>query len=80
MDKKELEKTCKFIDDSARVSVGILCKRIEVLQKTKNLTPELYKNLVKELIYETSRNLKKLLEVYFSIGKVEFKPKNPSKK
>jgi len=78
MNEKEIEKVTKFIDDSARVLVGTLLKRIEVLDKEKSLTPELYKVLVKELIYENSRQLKRLLEVYFKIGKLEFKerPKN----
>jgi len=80
MNNKELEKVYELVDHTAKTAVGILCKRVEVLEQNKSLTPELYKNLVKELTYESSRNLKKLLEVYFSIGKVEFKPKNSSEK
>jgi hypothetical protein len=80
MKEEEIKKVYKFIDDSARVLVGTLLKRVEVLDKAKNLTPELYKNLTKELIYENSRNLKRILDVYFKIGTVIFKqkPKNSS--
>ena len=80
MNNKDLKKIYELVDHTAKTTVGILCKRLEVLAENKSLTPELYKNLVKELTYESSRNLKKLLEVYFSIGKVEFKPKNSSEK
>ena len=76
-----LAKLNEFIDNSARVLVGTLLKRIEVLDKEKALSASLYKAISKELIYENARNLKKLLEVYSNIGKVEFKqPKNSSKK
>ena len=75
MNEYEFEKVIKFIDDSARVLVGTLLKRVEVLDKEKSLKAELYKSLTKELIYENSRQLKKLLEVYFKIGKIEFKSK-----
>lgn len=77
MNEKEFIKFNQFIDDSARVLVGTLLKRIEVLEKENSLTPGLYKSLTKELVYENSRNLKKILEVYFHIGQVQFKPKNP---
>jgi len=80
MDKTEIKKIYKFIDDSARVLVGTLLKRVEVLDRGKNLTSELYKDLTKELIYENSRSLKRILDVYFKIGTVTFKtkPKNSS--
>lgn len=81
MNEQEYERIMKFIDDSARVLVGTLLKRIEVLDKEKSLKVELYKSLSKELVYENSRQLKKLLEVYFKIGRVEFnaKPKHSEK-
>ena len=76
-----LEKLNEFIDNSARVLVGTLLKRVEVLEKEKALSPSLYKAISKELIYENARNLKKLLEVYNKIGKVEFKrPKDSENK
>ena len=80
MTKEEIKKVEKFIDDSARILVGTLLKRVEVLDKGNNLKPELYKDLTKELIYENSRNLKRILDVYFKIGTVIFKqtPKNSS--
>lgn len=69
----KLQKLNEFIDSSARVLVGTLLKRVEVLEKEKVLTSKLYKSLTKELIYENARNLKKLIEVYETVGKVEFK-------
>ena len=71
--KMELKKINKFFDERANTIVGILLKRIEVLEKEKVLTPNLYKALVKENIYEQFRVLKQLFEVIFKIGKVEFK-------
>ena len=73
------EKIYEFIDNSARVLVGTLLKRVEVLSKEKALTVDLYKALTKELVYENARNLKKLIEIYDIVGRVEFKPKNSSK-
>jgi len=70
---EKYEKIYNLIDYQAKVLVGTLLKRIEVLSKEKVFTPELYKALVKEQIYEQSRNLKKLIEVQLTIGKVEFK-------
>ena len=69
----ELKKINEFFDERARTIVGILLKRIEVLEKEKALTPSLYKSLTKENIYEQFRQLKELFEVKFKIGKVEFK-------
>jgi hypothetical protein len=62
----------ELIDKYAKNLVGILCKRVEVLEKEKALTPSLYKALVKETIYENTRNLKAFLEVYINIGTVKF--------
>ena len=69
----ELKKINEFFDERASTIVGILLKRIEVLEKEKVLTPSLYKSLVKENIYEQFRQLKELFEVKFNIGKVTFK-------
>ena len=68
-------KIIELINYQTKVLVGVLCKRIEVLEKEKVLTPELYKSIVKEHIYESARSLKKLIEVKFQIGKVVFKSK-----
>ena len=46
--KNFLTKQNGFLDVRAKTLVGKLLKRIDVLSLTKNLTPELYKNLVKE--------------------------------
>lgn len=63
------------VDEQARSLVGMCCKRVEVLQRQNSLTPDLYKALSKELIYENSRVLKKMLNIKLGIGKVEFKSK-----
>ena len=70
---EELIKINDLIDYQTKVLVGTLLKRIEVLAKENALTPNLYKALIKEHIYEQSRSLKKLIEVYLTIGKIEFK-------
>lgn len=67
------EKIYKIIDTETRALVGILCKRIEVLEKEKALSPNLYKSLSKELIYEYSRNLKKIIDLQSELFKLEFK-------
>jgi hypothetical protein len=69
------DKIQKIIDSQARNLVGILLKRIEVLEKEKALSPSLYKSLAKELVYENSRQIKALIRVHLEIGKVIFKSK-----
>lgn len=66
---EKYERLFTLIDEQAKVLVGVLCKRIEVLDKNNALTPKLYKDLAKEIIYEQSRVTKKFIE----IGRVEFK-------
>ncbi len=74
MENKELfEIINTVIDTESKALVGILMKRIEVLDKEKSLSPILYKSLVKENIYEFSRRLKTLLNLHIKIGRVEFK-------
>jgi len=70
---ENLEKIFKIIDEECRGLVGRLLKRVEVLEKEKTLTPNLYKSLTKENIYEFSRLLKKIIKLHIEIGKVEFK-------
>jgi len=70
----------ELINKYAKNLVGILCKRVEVLEKEKALTPSLYKAIVKEIIYENTRNLKALLEVYTNIGVVKFTSNDNSEK
>lgn len=64
-----------ILDDQAKTLVGVLCKRIEVLEKEKQLTPNLYKSLTKELIYEHCRFAKKLINLYLTVGTIVFKSK-----
>jgi len=59
----------ELLDSQAKTLVGILLKRVEILEKENSLTPALYKALVKEHVYEWTRTLKALI----SIGKVEFR-------
>lgn len=65
----------KLIDENAQVLVGQLLKRIEVLSDEQVLTPNLFKSLTREHIYEASRQLKKLVKIYLEIGKVTFTSK-----
>lgn len=73
MKMEDLKKIYEILDDQAKVLVGILLKRIEVLSEQNTFKPELYKALVKEHIYEQFRNLKKIIELQITIGRVEFK-------
>jgi hypothetical protein len=66
MENKEL---FEIIDLNAKTLVGVLLKRIELLEKENVLTPSLYKALIKEHVYESARNLKTII----TIGRVEFK-------
>ena len=65
---KNYEISEKFLDDILKKTsnslVGILCKRIEVLEKNKKLTPKLYKDIMKEHIYENARNIKALIQSF----------------
>jgi len=76
MEQKELY---DILDQFARTLVGVLSKRVEVLEKEDALNPNLYKALAKESIYENFRALKSLLNVKYSVGKVNFIPKGDSK-
>ena len=67
MDTKEI---FEILDSQSKVLVGVLLKRIELLEKENVLTPNLYKSLVKEHCYEWIRNIKTLIN-----GSVEFKSK-----
>lgn len=74
MDKytEELKIINEIIDRHAGKLVGILLKRVEILADENVLTPNLYKAIVKEIIYEQSRSLKNLINVHLTIGKVKF--------
>lgn len=65
MENREL---FELLDVQAKVLVGILLKRIELLEKEHVLTPNLYKSLVKEHVYEWTRTVKTLIN-----GSVIFK-------
>jgi len=71
----------KFLDGilerTSKTLVGILCKRVEVLEKNNTLSPKLYKDIVKEHIYEYARYIKALIKS-FNDG-VEFKTKPKEK-
>lgn len=72
---EQLEKIIGILDKQAVTLVGVLLKRVEVLEKEGVLTPKLYKALVKELVYEHFRNLKKIVKMHLTVGKVVFKCK-----
>lgn len=62
------EKIFELLDSRSKVLVGTLLKKIEVLASENALTPDLYKKLVKDSVYEEFRTLKAML----SIGSVVF--------
>lgn len=65
MDKKIIN---KIIDDEARSLVGKLLKRIEVTKyNISDNEKKILKNLFKELIYESGRNLEFFIKS-FSMG------------
>jgi len=70
--EQENKELFELLDNQAKVLVGVLLRRIELLEKEKVLTPELFKSLAREHIYEWVRTLKSLI----SIGKVVFTTKN----
>ena len=70
------KKVYDTIDYQARVLVGILLKKLEVLDKEKAFSISLYKALIREQIYEHFRNLKQIVELQLEIGKVEFKSRD----
>ena len=53
----------KILDKQSRTLVGILLKRIDILNQSNLLTPEIYKNLIKELVYENFRSLKEIFSL-----------------
>lgn len=55
------------INNHSRSLVGMLAKRVEVLEKNNSLKPQLYKDLAKELVYENFRSFKSVIEA-FSYG------------
>ena len=73
MENELFEKITEVINNECKSLVGMLCKRIEVLEKENSLSPNLYKSLTKEQIYEFNRQLLKLLELHITIGRIEFK-------
>jgi hypothetical protein len=76
MENTDYEKITKTIDEYSKTMVGILCKRIEILDQHKVLNADLYKALVKEHIYEGFRHLKALIGIQLKIGKIIFE-QNP---
>ncbi len=70
---EDYNKIYGILNEQAKTLVGILLKRIEVLEKEEVLSPSLYKSLVKEIIYEQFRNIRKLIDVHIKLGKVVFK-------
>ena len=71
-------KIYEIIDYQAKTLVGTLLKRIECFQEEEErtnkviLTPSLYKAIIKEFVYENSRQSKALLRV-LNEGTIIFK-------
>jgi hypothetical protein len=57
-DDKIVNDVVTLIDKRASTLVGILLRRVEILAEKGSLTPELYKSLAKESVYENFRELK----------------------
>lgn len=55
----------EIIDKEASTTAGMLCRRVEDLFEKRALTPDLYKSLSKDVIYEQSRVLKKFINMLF---------------
>ena len=70
MNKEDYRKLVELIDNNASTLVGILAKRLEVFDR-ESLSPiqikRLFKSIAKESIYESSRQLKRLIEAKFNI-------------
>jgi len=62
MDNNELVKINQLIDSNARVLVGTIMKRFEILDNKEDI-----KKAIKELIYENYRNIKVVIKS-FSMG------------
>lgn len=77
--QKIIELLNSIVDASARTTVGILCKKVEVLDNNKVLESRLFKELSKETIYEQSRALKQLIK-YALLPRVIFVSKKSKEK
>ena len=73
MEENLVSKLNEIVEDNAKVLVGIMSKRVEVLERENCLSPNLFKSLIKEIIYENSRYLKKLLNIELDRGSIVFK-------
>lgn len=69
------EKIYDLIDKNARTLVGTLLKRVDILSTDNKLNPELYKTLTREIIYENSRGLKNLINVFLNFDSVNYQSK-----
>jgi hypothetical protein len=70
------EKMDEILTENSKCLVGIILKRLEVLEEERGLSIEqyksLFKNLTKEIIYENSRYLKKLIKAELTTGSIIF--------
>lgn len=74
MENQENKELFEILNAQAQTLVGVLLKRIEVLEQENAFTPSLYKKLVKETVYESFRTIKTII----NIGRLEFR--TPPKK
>lgn len=69
------EQISALVESQAKVLVGTLLKRVEVLDQEQALSPSLFKAIAREHIYENARALNQLIKMRFEIGKVVFTSK-----
>lgn len=67
----ENKKLFEVLDSQSKVMVGVLMRKIEILDEENALQPSLIKQLIKEQVYECFRNIKCLL----TVGEVVFTSK-----
>lgn len=81
--KDEATKIEAFIDDNAKTQVGVLLKRLEILE-VEQLTPiqikSIFKSIVKETIYENSRTVKAFVRTILEVGTIIFTNKSKESK
>ena len=65
------KKLFNVLDSQSKVMVGVLMRKIEILEQEHSLNPSLLKAILKENIYECFRNIKCLL----TVGEIVFTSK-----
>ena len=66
------EKIDDLIVKNTKSLVGVLLKRIEVLNAEDKFSPQLYKALVKEIVWENSRGLRNVIKVFLNFDSINY--------